>query len=528
MTVPLRSCLVLAFAVVAGCQCRDNRLNKSAEPEPGPKCVEPVAEVCDGRDNDCDGEVDEGLPEVRCGVGACAHSQPTCVAGATVECAPLPPSAEVCDGQDNDCDGLSDEDLLPAQCGVGECAAVAPSCRAGAPVTCMPSAPGVESCDGKDNDCDGTVDEDLLANISNDRRLTNDVSSSDYVYIHWNGERFGVVWQDKRNGTDGDIFFAGLTKSGARLLPNDVRVTQTSGATGRPALAWTGSQYVLVYVDATEGNPELYSQAVGVDGARIGPARRLTNAANASDWPDVAFNGTELGVVWQDSRSGAEDVYFLRLSPEGAPLAPEVQVTNHPARQSSPILKWSGSEFGVVWPDTRHGTREIYFRRLSAKGELVGDELRVTNDAGESSWPDLAWGGGQWATAWQDDRDGNKEIYLARISADGVKLGGDVRITQDPASSSNPSIDWNGFQYGLSWQDERSGGKPAIYFASVSSGGVKNGADLKVSRGSGRSEFTTALWNGSQFAFCWRDDRDGPASNTEIYFAYVGCPGTLP
>jgi len=32
------------------------------------------------------------------------------------------------------------------------------------------------------------------------------------------------------------------------------------------------------------------------------------------------------------------------------------------------------------------------------------------------------------------------------------------------------------------------------------------------------------LWNGSTFAFAWRDERDAPAGNSEIYFAYIGCP----
>lgn len=60
--------------------------------------------------------------------------------------------------------------------------------------------------------------------------------------------------------------------------------------------------------------------------------------------------------------------------------------------------------------------------------------------------------------------------------------------------------------------------------AEVSAQGVKNGAEKKLSSGSGDSSFTTALWNGTTFGFAWRDDRDVPAGNTEIYFAFVGCP----
>jgi MYXO-CTERM domain-containing protein len=66
-------------------------------------------------------------------------------------------SAEVCDGQDNDCDGQVDEDLTRA-CSTA-CGAGSETCKAGAWVGCDAPQPQPETCDGDDNDCDGEVDE---------------------------------------------------------------------------------------------------------------------------------------------------------------------------------------------------------------------------------------------------------------------------------------------------------------------------------------------------------------------------------
>jgi hypothetical protein len=66
-------------------------------------------ELCNGIDDDCDGQIDEGFGTITCGTGACQVTISACANGQIQNCVPNTPSIEVCDGIDNDCDGMVDE-----------------------------------------------------------------------------------------------------------------------------------------------------------------------------------------------------------------------------------------------------------------------------------------------------------------------------------------------------------------------------------------------------------------------------------
>jgi len=130
-------------------------------------------ELCNARDDNCDGRIDEDLTETtqyedRDGDGYGQLTGKTVVA----KCPPAgyaprygdcdendpkvhPGVTEVCDHKDNNCDGRVDERVRPV-CGVGMCARAAPTCD---PDTCEPGAPKPEKCNGLDDDCDGETDE---------------------------------------------------------------------------------------------------------------------------------------------------------------------------------------------------------------------------------------------------------------------------------------------------------------------------------------------------------------------------------
>jgi len=155
----------------------DDCNDKNAKVSPG------SPESCDGLDNNCDGQVDEGVTQRYYAdadqdgwggsstVDAC--SKPSGFVSKPGDCDDKnglvhPGAAEACDGVDNDCNGKIDDGLVAPACAKtsGVCAGSHKLCGGAAGWSaCTASDYGASyeaketSCDGKDNDCDGVTDQ---------------------------------------------------------------------------------------------------------------------------------------------------------------------------------------------------------------------------------------------------------------------------------------------------------------------------------------------------------------------------------
>ncbi|HEU5055559.1 MAG TPA: hypothetical protein VFU21_03515 [Kofleriaceae bacterium] len=345
-------------------------------------------------------------------------------------------------------------------------------------------------------------------------RITDTPGRSDAPSLVWTGSEYGIAWVDDRGGND-EIFFARVAPDGA-LVGEAVRVTDSPGEGRDPSLVWTGEEYAVAWVDDLEGNFEVYLARLSASGELAAGPLRVTDDPEFSGSPSLVWTGSELVVAWNDGRDGNFEIYLARLDPDGTKIGGDLRFTTDGSFSATPSLAWTGDELAIGWADDRDGNNEIYFGRADAAGARVGTDVRVTDQMGYSSSPQVAVAGDARPVAWLDLRDPDRELYFARLTAAGASETGDVRLSDLAAatgSATSAAVAWTGDELGVAYATDGDAGSDVL-LTRRDLAGAAVGGDVPVADGPESAVEVALVWSGTVYAVAWADDRDG---NAEIY-----------
>ena len=346
-----------------------------------------------------------------------------------------------------------------------------------------------------------------------------------YPSVAFDGTNYLVVWQDDRDGWD--IYGARVDQAGQVLDPDGIAISTATGYQWASAIAFDGANYLVVWQDDRNGW-DIYGARVDQTGQVLDPnGIAISTSNNTQLEPAIACNGTYCLVVWEDRRNGLDaDIYGTRVNQAGQVLDPGgIAISTANNTQREPQIASNSTNYLIIWEDN---PGNIYGARVDSSGILL-DSLGIAISTGtyDEGVPSVSFDGMNFLVAWEDIRNGNNDIYGTRVNQSGVVLDPNgIPISTAEFDQRYPVVAFGGTYYLVVWLHHLSTYYDNVYGARVhQSGTVLDPNGIIISTIANAQYACSNAFDGTNYLVVWQDDRSG--RYFDIYGARITQQGSI-
>lgn len=243
--------------------------------------------------------------------------------------------------------------------------------------------------------------------------------------IAWNGTHYLVAWDDaagvkaRRLQPDGTFIDA----SPFVVMPGFDPDVEALGDDFLIACARyaTYPQFIDAWMRIVDGPTGTFQNAATMIGGgyvNVGPRVRQ----DGSRWL-VTYHSH-----WTHDSSQSDAVYNI-VSPSGA-FTPAANPATTSGSCGTPDVAFSGSRYLFVWRNNSLANANNYIagRLMNADGTFAGGNFTIAEAPGRQLRPSVDWDGANFVVVWDDQRhqeaffDERTDVYATRVSEDGVVL----------------------------------------------------------------------------------------------------------
>jgi hypothetical protein len=293
--------------------------------------------------------------------------------------------------------------------------------------------------------------------------------------LEFDGTDYFVVWQDLRSGAFFDVYGARVTPAGTVLDPDGIPVSRALNSQVLPALAFDGTNYLVVWQDYRTGDFLIYGTMVSAEGQVVDTSGfPIATTAIYQRYPAVAFGESLFVVTWERYDFSSFSVCAARVDRAGTVLDTVAVVVSDSGVESSAIV-FGGSSFLVAWQGQSY-PYSISGSRMSLTGGISSPSVLISAMMTGQWRPAAACDGANYLVVWQNGSqdspgDYRADIYGLRLDASGHVLDSlEIPIAKGTYSESNPAVAAGDSGWLVAWEDHRAGSS-MVYAARVSPAG---------------------------------------------------------
>lgn len=344
--------------------------------------------------------------------------------------------------------------------------------------------------------------------VKDDFRVNDDTSGGESSFpdavILEDGETV-VVWRD---GRDGVIYIYGQAyDSTGNIAGSNFKVSTYSGSTTEsdPAIVSYGDSVLVVWY-------QRYGQWLLSDGSRSGLTFDMRSGPMSN--LDVAVGGSGILAVWDYNVSGSGyEIFLNRFEFNGDSTGPRMILNTDGGSEDQRYAKIAMNKGGsavVVWQDNRNGDGDIYGQRVNDLGNTIDTNFLISNDLGSDNQYEPACAmdqAGNFVVVWQDYRSGNPDIYGQRFDSTGSPIDTNFLINDEVGAYNQYepecAMDSAG-NFVVVWRDFRES-DANIYGQIFDNTGATIGTNFKIDQSPGPEDdiFPEVSMNDSNIVVTW-------------------------
>jgi hypothetical protein len=256
-----------------------------------------------------------------------------------------------------------------------------------------------------------------------------------------------IVWNDGRSGND--AIYAQRYSSDGKVLSSNFQVNDvqfSSSLNSHPSVSTDSSgNFIITWGDQRNDNMDIYAQRYSNDGTALGKNFKVNDDQDSENqyYPCISVDGDgNFVIVWVDERNNVSDIYAQRYSSEGTAIGSNFRVDDDTTNAYQYIVSISADRVGnfiVAWIDARNSLSfpDIYAQRYSYEGNTLGSNFKVNDDIC-SEWSNnkpsvSADDDGNFIITFVGGQNDGGDIYAQRYSSDGIVIGSNFKVNDDPA-----------------------------------------------------------------------------------------------
>jgi BNR repeat protein len=275
-------------------------------------------------------------------------------------------------------------------------------------------------------------------------------ASSALPQVAASGSNVYVTWED--GSSLAEVLFRRSTDNGG-TWKSIVNLSHNAGDSTDPQIQVSGSNLYVAWGDLTPGNPEVFLRRSTDNGVTWKAVKNLSNNSADSYGPQVAVSGSNIYVAWYDYSPGPSDIFFKRSTDNGVTWKAVKNLSNNAGNSYSQQLAVDGANVYVVWQDNTPGPDDIFFNRSTDNGAMWMSGVNLSNNVAESANPQIAVESGNVYVVWQDNTPGDNDIFFQRSTDNGAMWETAINLSNNAGDSANPQIAVYGTKVYVVWND---------------------------------------------------------------------------